>query len=213
MLNHIFTWAFKSLSVFLIGIPITLLGFPLVAVALPFRKYDLEKIKFSQYPELGCWQRVTLPKWARWWSNEFDGAYGDKRGWWSNYCCENYGKDHTHFYSMWQWLACRNPANYWSRVVSGCDVSQCVITKLAGDDVVTETAGVFEWQFLVATNKNGTRFHRFFFVMPWWFRKDKAIMFDIGWKIKLSHNGMSPNAPVKDRIRGSVFTPSFWKSL
>ena len=213
MFNHIITWAFKSISVFLIGIPITLLGFPLIAIALPFRKYDLETIRFSQYPELGYWQRVTLPAWARWWSNEFDGAYGDKRGWWSNYCIENYGKDHTHFYSMWQWLAIRNPANYWSRVVSGCDVSKCVIVKLAGDDVVTETEGNFEWQFLCATNENGSRFHRFFFVMPWWFRKDKAIMFDIGWKIKLAHNGMSPDAILKDRIKGSVFSMSPWKGV
>ena len=142
-----------------------------------------------------------------------DGAEGDRRGWWNAYCLRNYGTTARTYYAMWQWLACRNPANYWSRVVTGVDVSRCTIRKIAGDDAVDELPGVCQWQFLVAEHDNGRRFYRLFCVFPWGFDPRHAVMIDIGWKFKLKHSRMSPDATVADRIRGSVFTPSFWKAL
>ena len=216
MIKHILLWAIKSLAVFLVGIPVTLLGLPIVALALLFRTEDPEteqQFTDPRFADQGKHRMVTLPAWALLWDNKFDGAWGDKRGWWNNYCLENYGKDCRSFRSMWQWLAIRNPANYWSRVLTGLDVSQCTIAKLAGDDEVDEEPGKWQWQFLLATRDDGALFHRLFCVFPWWFDPTHAVMIDIGWKFKLKHSRMSPDADVKDRVRGSVFTPSFWKSL
>lgn len=208
-------WFCSSTLVFVVGIPVTLLGFPVVAVALLFRQeHDTPDTPFTDPRNPPGWHRmVTLPAWALLWDNKFDGAEGDRRGWWNAYCLRTYGKTAQAYYSMWQWLACRNPANYWSRVVTGVDVSQCTIRKIAGHDTVDELPGVRQWQFLVAEHDNGRRFYRLFCSLPWFFRPDRAVMIDIGWKMKLKHSRMSPDAPVADRIRGSVFTPSLWKAL
>lgn len=213
MLNHILTWAFKSISVFLSGIIITILGLPIVAIALPFRKYGLDIIRFTQYTELGYWQRVTLPKWALLWSNEFDGAYGDKRGWWANNCIEKYGKQYNQFFPMWMWLAIRNPANYWSRVITGIDVSECTIKKLAGQDIVSDSIDELGWQFLVAERYDGKLFHSLRFAFPWFFSKTHIIYGWFGWKIKLSHNAVEKSDIDSMRLKGSVFRVSFWKKI
>lgn len=197
----------------LAGIPVTFAGFFVVAIAIPFSTVHEGSRPFTQYPERGVWRLVTLPSWAKWWSNEFDGAWGDKRGWWSNYCKEHYNKGHNAFYSMWKWLAVRNPANWWSRVVTGIDVSQCVIEKVAGQDVVSDSVGKTGWQILRALRSDGKCFPRLYVVLPWWFDPTHAVMIDIGWKIKLSHNGTPPDADPSDRLKGSVFTPSLWKGL
>lgn len=213
--SRVASWFCSSTLVFIIGIPVTLLGFPVVAIALLFRTvHPLTDTPFtdSRNPS-GMHRMVTLPAWAWLWDNRFDGAEGDRRGWWNAYCLRTYGKTARSFYAMWQWLACRNPANYWSRVITGVDVSQCTIRKIAGDDTVDELPGVRQWQFLVAEHDNGRHFYRFFCSLPWFFRPDRAVMIDIGWKFKLKHSRMSPSAPVADRVRGSVFTPSLWKAL
>ena len=213
MLKHLLIWFCKSVSVFLLGIPVTLLGFPLVALALPFRiEHPSLDVPFSDPRQTtGVHRFVTLPRWARWWSNEFDGAEGDRRGWWNTYCLENYEQDAKAFYSMWQWLAVRNPANYWARVVTGCDVSRCVITKLAGQDVCDEdTPG---WHFLVAESDSGTLYHYFGFCLPWWFDPTHMLFGRFGWKIKLSHNTTPSSADETDRFKGSVFRMSLWKEI
>lgn len=211
--GEVAVWYFKATGLFLLGLPVVVLGWPIVALALRFRVEHTETSKpFTEHPEWN-WQLVTLPWLFKLWSNEMDGAWGDKRGWWDNECRTKDGQPCTAFLSMWKWLACRNPANYWSRVITGCDLGPCKITKLAGDDVVLELPGFSQWQFLVATKPNGTRYHRFFCSLPWFFNAEHCVMIDIGWKIKLAHNGIGMDAPVADRIRGSVFTPSFWKAL
>ena len=117
------------------------------------------------------------------------------------------------FIGMYIWTAIRNPANYWSRVVTGVDVSQCLIEKVAGQDVVSDSVGKTGWQVLRALRSDGKCFPRLYAVLPWWFDQSHAVMIDIGWKIKLSHNGTSPDAEPSDRLKGSVFTPSLWKGL
>lgn len=213
MTKDIITWFFKSVGYFLLGIPVLLLGPIIVYIALKSKIDRPETTKpFSQYP--GNWMMVNLPAWAKWWDNTFDGAMGDKRGWWNNYCLEHYKKDAYAFRSMWQWLAIRNPCNYYSRVVTGIDVSQCDIAKLAGDDVVHEKEGMREWNFLVATRRSdGKKFHRLYCVFPFSFDPTHAVMIDIGWKIVLGHRDVAPDAPEKDRIKGSVFSFSPWKSI
>ena len=201
----------KAFLLALAGLPVTLLGLLLVAVGLPFRKSFPETMRpFSQYPQHGHWMLVDLPSWLKPWSNPFDGALGDKRGWWAN---ERGGK-HTSYLSMWLWLAIRNPANYWSRVMTGVDVSRCKIERVKGNaDVIIEEPGVSNWHVLKATRDDGKTFYRFWLVWAYPFRPDKSLNIDIGWKLKLEDSEMSPDAPIKDRIVGSVFTPGIWKTL
>lgn len=202
-----------SFVVFLAGLPVTIIGYPLVAVGLLFRiAPDNANVRFTQYPELGYWCPINLPKILRPWDNLFDGFAGDRRGWWANYCKENYGKPYYAWQSMFMWYV-RNPANYWSRVMTGIDVSKCTITKVFGSDDISEKPGKREWQLLIAKHDNGLVYPRFFCSLAYPWRPDRAVMIDFGWKIKLKHSRMSPDADIKDRIRGSVFTPSPWKSL
>jgi len=203
-------WYVKSTLTYLVGIPVTLLGLIVVPLALPYRKEHPETLKpFTDPAQLpGVWVLVTLPFWAKWWSNEFDGAWGDKRGWWNTYCRTNYKKGCAAFYSMFQWLAIRNPANYYSRVVSGCDVSKCIVTCIAGQELADEdTPG---WSFLVATEESGKRYHLLQFWIP--LTKTHGILGRFGWKIKMSHNGTAPDAPISERIKASVYRVSPWKS-
>ena len=212
MLKHILKWFFKSTFVFLAGIPVTILGLPMVALALPFRLYHPETQKaFTDPRQLpGMWQLITLPAWAKWWSNEFDGAWGDKRGWWNTNCVNEYGKHCFEFFPMWMWLAIRNPANYWSRVMTGCDVSKCLITKLAGQDLADEDHP--GWSFLVATERDtGKQYHLLQFWFPW--NAAHGAWGRFGWKIAMSHNGTPADARPQDRIKGSVYRVSPWKAV
>lgn len=213
VLRHIATWAAQSLAALALGIPVKLLGLPLVALGLRFRReYPETEQPFEQHT--GTWVLVRLPAWLAPWDNRYDGMMGDKRGYWDNWCRINRGRDSAAFWSMWEWAAIRNPANHFSRNMIARDISGCTIDRLAGNaDVVTETPGRFEWHFLRATPERGWPFYRLFFVWPWPFKDDHAVMIDIGWKFKLAHEGVPKDAPEKDRLRGFVFSPSPWKKL
>ena len=211
MIWHILKWFSKSTAVFLLGLPVTLLGLPIVALALPFRLYHPETTKpFTDQRQLpGMWQLVTLPKWALLWDNKFDGAWGDKRGWWNNKAVELWGKRCYEFLPMWWWLAVRNPANYWSRVMTGCDVSKCVITCLAGQELADEDHP--GWSFLVATERDtGKQFHLLQFWFPW--SETRGVLGRFGWKIEMDHNGTLPSESEKERIKGSVYRVLPWKA-
>ena len=186
------------------------LGILAVPLGLPFRSTG-PSVPFTQYP--GEWALVRLPAWLRPWDNEFDGMLGDKRGWWNNNRLVGSGEDCRTFRSMFLWGAIRNPANYFSRRTAGCDVSQCVITKKYGDDYVVEQSGVRCWHLLSAESIDGTRYFRFFCVLPWWFNPDKAFEIDLGWKIKLSHNGTTEQAEPQDRFKGIVMLVTPWKDI
>jgi hypothetical protein len=204
-------WYLKSLWFFLVGIPVTLLGLPIVALAIPFRVAHPETQKpFTDVRQLpGNWMLVTLPRWAKWWSNEFDGLLGDTRGWWNTNCINLYKKPATAFYPMWLWTAVRNPANYWSRVITGCDVSKCVITLLAGqENADSDNPG---WSFRVATERGtGKQFHLLQFWIP--LTAEHGIWGRFGWKIEMDDNDISPDASSKDRFKGSVYSVSPWKT-
>lgn len=211
MTKHTLTWLFKSILTFLIGLPITILSPIITAIALPFRvEHPETDTPFTdpRFTAQGFHRMVTLPKWALWWDNIYDGMWGDKRGWW-----DNETGDCTSFKSMWLWNGVRNPANYFGRHIKGIDVTRCRITKLAGQDVVEADEGLPGWQFLLATRDDGKTYHRLFMEIPWWFNSTKIFLLDIGWKIKLSHNDVEVDAPPQDRFKGSVFTISPWKNL
>lgn len=212
MILHLFKWWLQSTAVFLIGLPVTLLGLPLVALGIFFRRSfpaTTQHYTDPRFYPLGDWMLVRLPAWLLLWDNPYDGLHGDKRGWWANYCAENYDADVDDFYSMWQWAAIRNPANYWSRIITGCDVRQ--VELLAGQEVCDEDHP--GWHFLRAADARGRSFYYLGFVVPWWFDRKHAIYGRFGWKLKLAHNGMPQDAPEQDRIRASVYRVSLWKAI
>lgn len=188
---------------------IELLGAVLVVpVALLFRRtVEGTKQPFTQFP-VGEWELVRLPSWALLWDNPYDGMLGDKRGWWHLHT-----GDCRSFWSMYKWAAIRNGANYFARNVVGCDVSECLIVKRFGDDVVQEEPGLRQWQLLRALDSKGRRYFRLYLCFAYPKRPDKALMIDLGWKIKLSHNGTRKDARPQDRFKGLVCTISPWKGL
>lgn len=200
----------RAFLLFIVQIPLILIGLIVVAVMIPFRKTDEATRKtFTQYPEHGEW---VFTNFGGWWGNPCDGLIGDKRGWFANWCVEHC-IDSPSFLSMWIWAAIRNPINGWSRLVAGVDVSRCLIEKKHGQDVVSDSVGMTGWQYLVAYRDDGKEFPRLYVVIPWFFDKAHAVMIDIGWKVKLSHNGTPKDAPLNDRMKGNVFTISPWKTL
>ena len=196
---------------FLVQIPLILIGPLVVACMIPFRKTDeATRTPYTQYPQHGDWVFTNFPGW---WGNPCDGLLGDKRGWWANYCREHYGLPETDWRCMVMWAGFRNPLNAMSRLVIGVDVSRCVIDKVWGDDSVIEEPGQGGKQYLIARRDDGKTFPRLFVVLPYWFDPTHAVLIDIGWKIKLSHNGTPKDVRLADRAKGIVSTLSPWKTL
>lgn len=211
MIAHGFRLIALSCLAFIIKAMMTIVGLVAVAIGVRFCIPVPGTLRpFSNHP--GGWSLVRLPRWLLWWDNPYDGLLGDKRGDWAQ-MCQYAGLDCRDLWAMWLWAAVRNPANYFSRHVIGVDVSNCLIEKLAGNDVVVEEPGCRGWQFLTATPVSGPRRYRLFVIWPWFFKPTRAVMLDIGWKIKLSHNGTAPDAAPNDRFKGFVFTASPWKTL
>jgi hypothetical protein len=195
----------------LIKLPLALIGLVVVWFALPYRNFYLNTSRpFSQYPNLGDWELVRLPKWALWWDNPYDGMWGDKRGWWAN-DCKLSGADYQSRFSMWRWAALRNPVNYYSRNVAGVDVSGLVIEQVAGNLEYEGKApyrGFFLYKGMAKGGKVYPRLYLEFAIYGTY-----GLMIDIGYKVKLSHNGTAPDALEKDRFKGIVLTISPWKEL
>lgn len=172
--------------IMLVRVPLILLGLVLVPVGLVFSRIDQTSERaFSEHNTNRTWALETLPKWLWLWSNDRDGARGDKRGWWDVNCPTG---DSSDFWSMFIWLAIRNPVNN-MRFVKGisCDVSKCSVECLDGnnpdvDDKVNRTG----WMWLKAT---GPTFNYYTFYGVWPKKKDKtrALIVRVGHKIKLSH--------------------------
>lgn len=208
----------RLLGLLLIELPVQFIGLFINALTIPFAREDDDLSndgnprQYSQFPELGEWVRVRLPKWALWWDNPYDGLRGDKRGWWANECRKN-GRTERDFLSMYIWSAIRNPANYFSRKVTGCDVSDCSIQKIFGNaDIVDDTGKSGKsWHYLVAVDSKGKRFIRLFGVFPW--AKTKMLYVNIGWKIKLEHNGTPKTNREQDRYKGNTFRVNPFRSI
>ena len=62
--------ALRLLGLLLLELPVQFIGLFINAVAIPFRRQDFdhsndgEPRQYRQFPELGEWVRVRLPKWA-----------------------------------------------------------------------------------------------------------------------------------------------------
>lgn len=161
---------------FLSNIVLVLLGFVVVAIAIPFR--------VDGYSESDGRKIVNLPKWAWLWGNDFDGLLGDKRGWWA----ENtpFGVAVDSFLAMYAWAALRNPANnkrllsWYQTPVVGSEISY------KGDFTVEDKPGMGGWQF-VKTVHDGHASYGFYFVHEW--SLTRAFVIRFGYKVKPMHSG------------------------
>lgn len=211
VIMHAFRFVGQALLCLVVVLPVKLIGIPIVAWGARNPRVYPETAKPFSDPEQqpGIWMLARLSHdWMLWWDNVYDGLFGDKRGWWNTYCLEHYGKGSTSWYSMLQWAAFRNSANYFERNVIGIDVSQCVISVLAGQGLADEDNP--GWSFLMAKSNDGRT--RYYFS---WYKALTAThgaYVRVGWKIKLSHNGTNPDADPTDRFKGFVFRASPWKA-
>lgn len=180
----------------LIRLVLILAGLVVVPLALPFREMGTSVSDGRRI--------VVLPKWAWLWSNDFDGAQGDKRGWWKEHA--PFGLGAAHWFSMFVWLAIRNPVNNLRRTDwYSCPVSECDIW-FAGKETVEDKPGMTGWQFVTAEHfKSESQWHGFYLVHPW--TGFHAFVIRVGFKIKPSHEGtLEPRKGFTVRINP-------WKSI
>lgn len=178
---------------------LALLGLIIVPFVLPFTRIESKSKPFTQYE--GTWWLERLPRFALPWDNPVDGCLGDTRGWWDNYCKEHYNTSCHSFYSKYQWIAIRNPSNYFSRITIGVDESRCKVEL------------VKQWKyskFVKATRDDGKIYFLYDGFIPY---KNGTHGFEwrIGWK--LDFDNPTKDLPIEDRYRGSVLRIRPWKAL
>lgn len=161
-----------------IRIILIIIGLVIVPMALPFRKHHLDTRKnFTEHNRTKFWELVTLPKWAWIWSNDRDGALGDKRGWWDKEC-----GDSRSFSCMFKWLALRNPAHNTTFTALSSNVCKSAVVCIGGlleQDFKDIDDG---WQLLKTAGSRIPRYH-LYIVKP-----KIGLYVNIGHKIKLKHN-------------------------
>ena len=177
MLKHLILAAGQWLLLFPVRVVLILLGLLVVPLALPFVQSAGPWVPFTQAP--GNWRLVTLPAWAWLWSNDRDGALGDKRGWW--HLNALFGLGAYHPFSMFWWLALRNPANNMRFTpLLGCPVTECDY-RYWGDENVEDRPGQGGRRFLLATHKRtGRRYYGFYSVWQW--SATRAVVVQVGFK-------------------------------
>lgn len=145
---HLVLFALQLAVLLPLRVLFILAGFLVVPLAFPFRTRHADTAqKFSQAN--GTWYLVTLPWWAWPWSNDRDGALGDRRGWWHTHA--PFGLGAYHWFSMLVWMAFRNPANNlrYTRLF-GCPVTRTACTWW-GSEEVEDDPGKGGVRFLMAS--------------------------------------------------------------
>ncbi|WP_073673013.1 DUF7338 family protein [Pseudomonas aeruginosa] len=177
MLNHTFRAALQWAWLLPLRVLFILAGLLVVPVALPFRVTQGAPQPFTQ--AVGEWLLVTLPAWAWYWSNDRDGALGDKRGWW--HLNAPFALGCYHWLSMFWWLAIRNPANNMRfSPLFGCPVTECEF-RYWGQAEVEDDPGKGGWRLLLATHRNtGRRYYGLYWVWQW--SASRAVVVQLGFK-------------------------------
>lgn len=172
----------------------------LVGIGLPF-KVD----KGVRYFDDGTsTQHYDLPRWLLWLTNKKDGLTGDRRGWYWN----EYMAGLPAWFKMLIWSGWRNPWNYLKRHIIGINVRDYSISKVIGDGYVRDDFNSTGFQILKATHKiTGSNRFALYWVRRW-DKSNRAIVVQLGWKIKLSHNLVDV-----DKFVGFTFEPNPFKDI
>lgn len=182
---------------------LTIVGLPVIAVAL---RFPVDKDNARPFLEFATgqhpgWFHRGLPKWAWIWSNERDGAIGDKRGWWFLNC--DVGENGYDILAQWWWLAIRNPVNNLEYVpFFGVDMFKAEVKVLAGQDQVDDDddGSKLGWNWLTC-NDGKFNYYHFHFLKQWpmWMQPDKqnprAFEIRVGHKMDIKHNEEFKGAP------------------
>lgn len=197
-------WAlFLPLRVFLI-----LLGFLVVPLALPFLTIEGPPLAFTQAP--GFWSLGRLPAWAWLWSNDRDGALGDKRGWW--HLNAPFGLGAYHWFSKFWWLAIRNPANNMRfHPWFSCPLTECDY-RYWGNESVEDRPGQGGRRLLLATHKTTGRCYYGFYGV-WQLSAARALVIQLGFKPEPSDWAEDYSADPSAQWKGLTFEVNPWKSI
>lgn len=199
----------QTVGLLVLRITLVLAGFVVVPLALPWRSVD-ETSRQPFTEAAGDWLRIILPGWAWLWSNDRDGAAGDRRGWW--HLNAPFGLGAFHPLSMLIWLAYRNPANNarFTRFM-GCPVTECTF-EFWGDEVVKDKPGQGGFRFLIATHReSGRRYFGLYYVKCW--SDARAAVVQIGFKGEPSDWGEDYSADESKQWKGLTLEINPWKDI
>jgi len=197
---------------FILSSVITILGLPIVALALLCGTVDDNTTGSAFSKSHGVWKLRRLHRPFLWWDNIYDGALGDSAGDWNRICLEQDGKPAIAFTSMWKWLALRNPANYFGRHILGLDVSEYNFRLLAGNYDVTEKN--HGWHFIIAQHRvTGRLFYCLRFSCAWWFNPKVIFTGWFGHKLTMHQQFVTKQSHPRDRFIGSVCRLNIFKKI
>ncbi|WID41938.1 hypothetical protein [Pseudomonas phage PG1] len=208
MLTHVLRAALQWACLLPLRVLMILAGLVVVPLALPFRVTQGPAQPFSQ--AAGDWVLILLPSWAWLWSNDRDGAAGDKRGWW--HLNAPFGLGAYHWLSMFWWLAIRNPANNARfSTLFGCPVTECDY-RYWGQASVEDDPGKGGWRLLLATHrKTGRRFYGFYWVRQW--SATRALVVQLGFKGEPEDWADDYSADPSKQWKGFTFEVNLWKAI
>ena len=176
---------------FLAGIPVELLSFIVVPIAVPFTSMRDGKNR--------------LPKWASWWDEMQHGTDGDGTGEWAE-------GDNTGYWKRVMWLL-RNRANTFNCTVQGFDENLIKeITYEGNPKVSNRPYGTEGLLHITAHLSDGRTREEYYFVRRWG-KSSRCIRIRLGWKLKDAldeylEDGILGNRPVRSYVQ-FVFSPSF----
>ncbi|WP_282338506.1 hypothetical protein [Pseudomonas sp. PS02288] len=199
----------QTLGLLALRLLLIVIGLVVVPMALPWRTTN-EASRTPFTDAIGDWLLVTLPGWAWLWSNDRDGAAGDKRGWWHTHAPFALGA--YHWFSQLLWLAYRNPANNarFTRVM-GCPVTECDM-QFWGDETVEDDPGKGGLRLLVATHReSGRRYVGLYWVHEWSVRR--ALVVQIGFKGEPSDWAEDYGADLTRQWKGFTFEINPFKGI
>lgn len=121
---------------------------------------EYNRLIYEAANPMGWWFHALPPAWrnGNWWqrflwlfSNDEDGLYGDRRGYWSDRC---YGEEKS-FANKYKWAALRNPANNLSRYTEdfACYPNQCQIEYWGDYESPDDSPVKTGWHFVKAKDK------------------------------------------------------------
>ncbi len=176
----------------------------LVAIGLPFKQY----LGMRYLDDGVSIPHYDLPNWLKWLQNPEDGLTGDSRGWYWNVKM----KGKPAWFKMWWWSGVRNTYNYLKRFIIGIDIRKFTFHKLCGADYVRDDLINQGFQILYAKPKDGWFPRPMLYWVRQWGDSNRAIVLQIGWKIKLEHNGTAYEDEW-DYYKGLTFEPNPYKDI
>lgn len=174
-----------------------------VLIGLPFARENQSRVqRFTKHVSPTAFKRhIDLPDWLLWFQNREDGMTGDARGWYWNLYFPDWVPD---WFKMWWWSGIRNPANCLKRNILGVDVRDITVEKVRGDDFVRDDFDNTGFQILRGVDESGEAQVWALYWVRRWGESNRAIVVQLGAKIKLDHNGVEYDDE-RDYLKGITF--------